>query len=102
MSTYDDGLLAARFAALAPEPLAGDWDDVLDRAGAAPKGHREPERSRVVQARRRRLIVVLAAVALVAVATASAFAVRAYVIDKDIVGPAPRGRDAEYSRERSA
>ena len=77
MSTYDDGLLAARFAALAPEPLAGDWDDVLDRAGAAPKGHREPERSRVVQGRRRRLIVVLAAVALVAVATASAFAVRA-------------------------
>ena len=90
MSTYDDGLLAARFAALAPEPLAGDWDDVLDRAGAAPKGHREPERSRVVQGRRRRLIVVLAAVALVAVATASAFAVRA-LTDKDIVGLPPVG-----------
>jgi hypothetical protein len=90
MSTYDDGLLAARFAALAPEPLAGDWDDVLDRAGAAPKGHREPERSRVVQGRRHRLIVVLAAVALVAVATASAFAVRA-LTDKDIVGLPPVG-----------
>ena len=25
MTTYDDNLLAARFAALAPEPLAGDW-----------------------------------------------------------------------------
>ena len=29
MSTYDDSLLAARFAALAPEPLAGNWGDVL-------------------------------------------------------------------------
>ena len=33
MSTYEDNLLAARFAALAPEPLTGDWDEVLDRAG---------------------------------------------------------------------
>ena len=90
MSAYEDTLLAARFAALAPEPLAGDWDDVLDRVGAAPKGHREPERSRVVQGRRRRLIVVLAAVALVAVATASAFAVRA-LTDKGIVGLPPVG-----------
>ena len=90
MSTYDDSLLAARFAALAPEPLAGDWDDVLDRVGAARKGHREPDRSRGVQGRRRRLIVVLAAVALVAVATASAFAVRA-LTDKDIVGLPPVG-----------
>ncbi len=90
MSAYEDTLLAARFAALAPEPLAGDWDDVLDRVGAAPKGHREPERSRVVQGRRRRLIVVLAGIALVAVATASAFAVRA-LTDKDIVGLPPVG-----------
>jgi hypothetical protein len=34
---YEDNLLAARFAALAPESLAGDWGDVLGRAGAAPK-----------------------------------------------------------------
>ena len=53
MSTYDDNLLAARFAALAPEPLAGNWDEVLDRAGAARKGRRGPERSRVFQGRRR-------------------------------------------------
>ena len=91
MSTYDDTLLAARFAALAPEPLAGDWDDVLDRAGAARKGHRRPDRSRVVQGRRRRLIVVLAAVALVAVATASAFAVRAFSPTR-IVGLPPVAR----------
>ena len=39
----------------------------------------------------RRRLVVLAAVALVAVATASAFAVRAFVIDKGIVGLPPVG-----------
>ena len=66
MSTYDDSLLAARFAALAPEPLAGDWDDVLDRAGAARNGRRA-RRSRGPG--RRRLLVVLAAVALAAVVT---------------------------------
>ena len=43
------------------------------------------------QGRRRRLLVVLAAVALIAVATASAFAVRAFVIDKGIVGLPPVG-----------
>ena len=32
MSTYERSLVAARFAALAPEPLAGNWDDVLRRA----------------------------------------------------------------------
>jgi len=91
MSTYEDTLLAARFAALAPEPLAGNWDEVLDRAGAARKGRRRPERSRVLQGRRRRLLVVLAVVALVAVVTASAFAVRAFFIDKGIVGLPPVG-----------
>ena len=40
---------------------------------------------------RRRRLVVLAVVALVAVATASAFAVRAFVIDKGIVGLPPVG-----------
>ena len=87
MSTYDDNLLAGRFAALAPEPLAGNWDDVLDRAGARRVGRRLGPR---VEGRRR-LLVVLAAVALVVVATASAFAVRAFVIDKGIVGLPPVG-----------
>ena len=90
MSMHDDTLLAARLAALAPEPLAGNWDEVLERAGAASKGHRGPDHSRVVHGPRRRLIVVLAAVAVVAVATASAFAVRA-LTDKDIVGLPPVG-----------
>jgi hypothetical protein len=90
MSTDQDTLLAARFAALAPEPLAGNWDEVLERAGTAPEGHRAPDYSRVVHSPRRRLIVVLAAVAVVAVATASAFAVRA-LTDNDIVGLPPVG-----------
>ena len=59
-------------------PGSADWEDVLRRSGAPHGG-------------RRRLLVVLAAVALVVVATASAFAVRAFVIDKGIVGLPPVG-----------
>ncbi len=91
MTTYEDTLLAARFAALAPEPLAGNWDEVLDRAGAARKGRGWHERSRALQGRRRRLLVVLAAIALVAVATASAFAVRAFFLDRGFIGLPPKG-----------
>jgi hypothetical protein len=91
MSTYDDSLLAARFAALAPEPLAGNWDEVLDTAGAARKGRRWPQRSRARQGRRRRLLVMVAAVALVAVATASAFAIRAFILDRGFLGLPPEG-----------
>jgi hypothetical protein len=87
MTTYDDNLLATRFAALAPEPLAGSWDEVLDRAGA--RTERRPLRPRVGS--RRRPLVVFAVVALVAVVTASAIAVRAFVIDKGIVGLPPVG-----------
>ena len=39
MSTYDDSLLGTRFALLAPEPLAGSWEDVL--GGQAPLGSPE-------------------------------------------------------------
>jgi hypothetical protein len=87
MTVYDDNLLAARFAALAPEPLAGSWDDVLDRAGARRERRRLGHRAEG----RRRIFVVLAVVALVAVVTASAIAVRAFVIDKGIVGLPPLG-----------
>jgi TolB protein len=74
MSTYDSNLLAARFTALAPEPLAGDWDEVLGRAGAARNGRRRLEHSRARQGSRRRRLVALAAAALVVVVgTASAF-----------------------------
>jgi hypothetical protein len=57
---------------------SADWDDVLRRSGARHGG-------------RRRRLVVLAAVTLVAVVTASAFAVRAFVPDKGIVGLPPVG-----------
>jgi hypothetical protein len=90
MSTYDDTLLVARFAALAPEPLAGDWEDILDRAGRVREGRRRFADS--LQSRRRRRLVVLAAVAFVVVlGAASALAVRAFVLDQGIVGLAPVG-----------
>jgi hypothetical protein len=91
MSTYGDTLLAARFAALAPEPLPGDWADIVGRvgAGAARKGRRRLEVPRAF--RRRRLLVVLAVVALVAVISASALAVRAFFIDKGFIGIPPLG-----------
>jgi hypothetical protein len=90
MSTYEESLLAARFAALAPEPLAGNWDDVLDRAGTR-KDRGRLGHSRVGQGRRRRLFVVLAVVAFVAVVSASALAVRAFVLDKGFSGLPPVG-----------
>jgi hypothetical protein len=40
MSTFDDDQLAARFAALAPEPLPGEWEGVFGHAGAARHGRR--------------------------------------------------------------
>jgi hypothetical protein len=88
MTTYDDNLLAAQFAALAPEPLPGDWDDVVGRAGVARGGSR-PAALRMRS--RRRLLVVLAAAALVAVVAASALAVRAFVLDKGFIGLPPVG-----------
>ncbi len=83
MSTYDDSLLAARFSALAVEPLPGDWADVVRRADA--RKVNRPLRQR------RRLLVVLALVAFVAVVSASALAVRAFVIDKGFIGLPPVG-----------
>jgi hypothetical protein len=90
MRTYDDTQLVARFAALAPEPLAGNWEDILDRAGRVRKGRQRFADS--LQSGRRRHLVVLAAVAfVVVVGAASALAVRAYVLDQGIVGLAPVG-----------
>ena len=62
---------------LPPTPGSADWEDVLRRSGARHGG--------------RRRLILLAAVALIAVATASAFAVRAFVPDKAIVGLPPVG-----------
>jgi len=92
MSAYEDTLLAARFAARAPEPLPGDWNDVLDRAGMARKGRGRLLPSRVTQgSRRRRLLVLAAATLVLALATASAYGVRALLAGTGLVGLAPVG-----------
>ena len=89
MSTYEDSLLATRFAALAPKSLAGDWDDVLVRAGMTRTSRPRP---RGLPRRRRRFLVVLAVMALVvAVGTAAAFGIRAVVLDRGFVGLPPVG-----------
>jgi hypothetical protein len=92
MTTYEDNLLAVRFAALAPEPLPEDWDDVLDRAGAF-----LPHRPRVAGSlwrggRRRVLVVVLAAAVLVAAVGTTAYGtVRVLFLDKGFIGLPPVG-----------
>ena len=92
---YDDSGLSGRFAALAPEPLSGNWDEVLDRAGMARNGRRRFARSRAVPRRRRRLVVVLAALALAAaVATAGWAIVREVVLHKSFIGLPPVGATA--------
>ena len=92
MTTYDDNLLAARFAALAPEPLAGNWDDVLRRSGVARETPGRLGRVGAFRGQRRRRLLVLAAAALVVVvATASALAVRAFIVDRGFVGVPPEG-----------
>lgn len=73
MNTYDDNLLASRFAALAPEPLTGDWADVLRRSGVAQQKPSRLGRFGALRSRRR-VAMVLVAAAVVVVAAASAFA----------------------------
>ena len=91
MSTHKETFLAARFAALAPEPFAGDWDDVLKRASRA----REPGRRLAHPLQglrgRRRLVVIAAVVLAVVIGTSSALAVRAYVLHQGIVGLPAKG-----------
>jgi hypothetical protein len=95
MNMYDDSELSGRFAALAPEPLSGNWDEVLDRAGMARNGRQRFERSRAVPGRRRRLLVVLAALAVAtAAATAGWAIVREVVLDKGFIGLPPVGATA--------
>jgi hypothetical protein len=89
MSTYEDAVLSDRFAALAPKPLAGDWEDVRARAGRRNGRRRLAD---VLWSRRRRPLVVLAAVILVGVlGAASALGVRAFILDKGFVGLPPEG-----------
>jgi hypothetical protein len=60
-------------------PVAGspDWDDVIGRSG--------------VKQRRHRVVVVLVAIGVAVVATASAFGTRALILDKGFVGLPPEG-----------
>ena len=91
MNTYEDDLLAARFDALAPEPLAGDWDEVRGRAGA-PSNGRPLARSHPHRGHRRRRVVALVAAAFIVVAgTASAFgSVRDFFLDRGFIGLPPQ------------
>jgi hypothetical protein len=92
MSTYEHDLLTARFAALAPRALPGDWDDVLGRTGAA-----RPRRRRLAQSfwrggRRRRLVVALAVAVLAAAVAAAAYGtVRVLILHKGFIGLPPVG-----------
>ena len=88
---YDDSGLSGRFAALAPEALSGNWDEVLDRAGAR-NGRKRLERFRAVPGRRRRLVAVLAAFALATAVTTAGWAiVREVVLHKGFIGLPPVG-----------
>jgi hypothetical protein len=89
MSTYKDPRLTARFSAVAPEPLPGDWEDVLGRTGRARTNGRRLA-DPLARRHRRRVLVLALAVLVVVVGAASALAVRA-ILDHGIVGLAPEG-----------
>lgn len=92
MSTHEHDLLTARFASLAPRPLPGDWDDVLDRAGAVRPRRRRLARSRWRGSRRRKLVVALAVAVLVPALAAAAYGtVRVLILDRGFIGLPPVG-----------
>jgi hypothetical protein len=91
MSTYEHDLLTARFAAIAPRPVAGDWDDVLDRARAAHPRRRRLARSLLRGGRRRKLVVLAVAALVAAVAAAAYGTVRVLILDKGFIGLPPVG-----------
>ena len=92
MSTYEQDLLTARFAALAPRALPGDWDDVLDRSSASRPRRRRHARSLWRGGRRRKLVVALAVAVLVpAVAAAAYGTVRILILDRGFIGLPPVG-----------
>jgi hypothetical protein len=86
MSTYESTALASRFAALAPESLPGDWDDVVLRAGKSPSGLWHPELFR--GGRRRHIVLALATLLIVIAVAASAVAALRQIFWE----PYPQGR----------
>jgi hypothetical protein len=91
MSTYEQDLMTARFAALAPRPLPGDWHDVLDRVSAVPR-RRRLARSLWRGSRRRKLVVALAVAVVVAAVAAAAYGtVRVLFLEKGFIGLPPVG-----------
>jgi hypothetical protein len=90
MSMYEHDLLTARFAALAPRALPGDWADVLDRSGEFRPRRRRPTRSLWRGGHRRKLVVALAVAVLVPAVAAAAFGtVRVLILDKGFIGLPP-------------
>jgi hypothetical protein len=92
MTSYEDAWLASRFAALAPDPLPGDWEDVVHRARAASTERQSVIGSRVLEDRgQRRLFALAVAVLVAAVGTAAAYGVRAFLVDRGFIGLPPVG-----------
>ena len=94
MTTYDDGVLAAQFAALAPEPLEGKWDDVLRAATLARDDAGRVERPAVLRAPRRYLLAFVGAVLIAVMGTAAYGAVRVLVLNQGFIGLPPVGATA--------
>jgi hypothetical protein len=91
MSRHEEALLIARFIPLAPAPLEGDWDDVLERAARARSSSRRTPHPRQVYRGRRRLVAFAVVALVLAAGGSTAFAIRAYVLHQGIVGLAPEG-----------
>ena len=86
MSAYQEGMLADRFAALAPEPLQGDWLAVQRRAR---------------RGRRRRMLTIAVAAALSMLVIASALGGRR-VRDFFSTDPAPHAVVVQFDQSRRA
>ena len=79
MSKYQGNLLAVRFAALEPEALPGDWDDVLSRAGVGDfPGPQQTRTTWLPRLQWRRVILAFALVVIGVVVTGSALATLGY------------------------
>ena len=103
MSTYEHDLLTARFAALAPSALPGDWAACSTGAGAVRPRRRRLARSLWRGGRRRKLVVALAVSVLAAAVAATAYATGARPLPRPgLRRLSSRGSDAERSERRRA